>query len=309
LGIFSFFGIPNSCEIEYCAPPCLEDIQDAKDDYIAKIDKYNDEVENYIAAVSMQNQSKIDSSRSKAIYFRRSASKASYDVITHMMIDTLDYRPDSLITWLGYLDTYGAELMIAGEYASNNDFESALDVLESIAMSRELSPPQEKDLDNMITIYSLLDEKAIASLDYQDRSTLRSIAYANVGMSAGVARAVLSYYKEYVPLPYYVGQQIKFRTSEPASGQENKTTSDETKLKIYPNPAGNFVTITWDKSKFQPENIVVIDMYGHKISGLNKVLHPLTVMETIAWPDGIYWIIAQSRNGNIISGKVAIIRN
>ncbi|MBK9983761.1 MAG: PKD domain-containing protein [Saprospiraceae bacterium] len=309
LGITSSFGIQNSCEMEYCAPPCIEDIDDIKGNYFTNIDSLDAAVEVYNEAIILAIPEKIQAARSKAVFFRREASNDAYSVIIHLMIDTLDYNVDSLIRWYGYLDTYGADLMIAGEFVVKHHYDEALGFLETLSSRRILSSEQNIDLEYMENIYTMLATKNVTLLDNVDLSNLRSIAYSNIGMSAGVSRSILSIYKEFIPLPYYLGQQIKFRVSESESQHENKTTPNEEILKIYPSPAGDFVTITWDEEKFQPNFIFVVDMYGRKIQALDKKLQPLTVLETFDWPNGLYRVVAQSKEGNIISGKVIIIRN
>ncbi len=135
-------------------------------------------------------------------------------------------------------------------------------------------------------------------------SWLRYIAYTNVGMSSGVARAVLVHFREYIPLPYYAGPQIKFRSDEEAQEEDDLLGVKPEHLKIFPNPAGDFVSIEWDEDQFQPELLYVYNIYGQAVARYSDMpISGLTIPVT-EWDNGLYMVIAMSHNGKIMTGKL-----
>lgn len=309
IGIGKFEGDSNTCIVAYCAPPCIENVEDIKDDFINHINSYDVSLDNYLDALISENQSKIDTARSKALYYRRLSSSDAYTVLQHLMIDTLGYHTDSLIPWMGYLDTYGAEVMIAGEYASAGDFESALDVLETVSSRRDLSPAQTVDLEYLLEIYYLLEETPLQSISQTDRSFLRSIAYLNTGAASGVSRALLSSFGEYIPLPYYHGQQINFRNTLQDSSQTILFNDNKASLKIYPNPTSGDVMIEWEEREFNCISLNCYNIFGDKVLELNGKHSSPYSLSTDACTNGIHYIIALDSSGKTITGKFIVLKN
>lgn len=309
LGISDFQGDSNSCSIAYCALPCIEDIEDIKNDFLNHLDSYGINLDYYLDALISENLLKIDTARSRTLFYRRLSSADAYTVVQHLMIDTLEYNTDSLIRWMGYLDTYGAEVMIAGEYASAGDFESAVDVLETITARRDLTQAQSADLNNLLDIYYLLEEKSLESFTLSNRSFLRNIAYSNSGVASGVSRALLSSFGEYIPLPYYHGEQINFRNVAEDSSQTISFNVDQASLKIYPNPTSGDVIIEWEGREFNCVSLFVYNLFGEKIfEHKGDLIFPYP-LNTDACSNGMHWIIAMDAYGKTVSGKFILIRD
>lgn len=226
-----------------------------------------------------------------------------------MTLATQKSNHTSLISWMGHLDTYGAEVMIAGEYAAAGDFGSALDVLETIAVRRDLTPAQSVDLEYLLDIYYLLEEKPLESFSSSDRSLLRSIAYLNTGASSGVSRALLSSFKEYIPLPYYHGEQINFRSSSQETSQTVISGTKQNALKIYPNPTSGDVMVEWEDQEFICASLTVYSLFGEKVLELKSDFESPHPLDTNPLTHGMYWIIAMDSNGKIISGKFIVQKN
>lgn len=309
LGISDFQGDSNTCDIIYCAPPCIEDIEDIKNDFANHHVSFDINLDNYFDALLSEDQLKIDSARSQALYYRRLLSSDAYTVLQHLRIDTLEYNIDTLIKWMGYLDTYGAEVMIAGEYASIGDFVSALDVLETITARRNLSIAQSMDLEYLHGIYHLLNVTPLQSISPSDRSFLRNIAYLNTGVASGVSRALLSSFGEYIPLPYYHDEQINFRSSSQDSSQTVFPWINQNSLKLYPNPTSEDVTVEWDDQEFNCVSLFIYNLYGERVLDLKGDLKSPYLLDTNSLTNGMHWIISKNNNGKTISGKFIVQRN
>ena len=309
LNISDFEGDSNTCEVLYCALPCIEDITDIKEDFKNHFDDYEETLDNYLDALLSENLLKIDTARSRTLYYRRLSSRDAYTVLQHLMIDTLEYHTDSLITWMRHLNTYGTEVMIAGEYASTGDFESALDVLETVSARRDLSPAQSLDLEYLLDIYYLLEGKPLLSFSSPDRSFLRSIAYLNTGASSGVSRALLSSFGEYIPLPYYQGEQINLRSSSQDTSHTVFSRINQNALKIYPNPTSGDVMIEWDDKEFNCASLFIYNLFGVRVLDIKVGPKSPFLLDTNPFTNGMHWIIARDSHGKTISGKFIVQKN
>ena len=303
INISDFEGSANDCSTDYCAPPCIEVVEDVKDDFINHLDSFNINLDNYLNALISENQLQIDTSRSKALYYRRLSSRDAYIVLQHLMIDTLDYNKDTLIMWMEHLDTYGSEIMIAGEYASAGDFENAINVLETLAIRHDISQAQSVDLSYLLDIYYLLDEKPILSFSQADRSYLRNIAYLNTGAASGVSRAILSSFGEYIPLPYYHGEQINFRNATQDSTFTFFSATNHIPFKIYPNPTSGDIMIEWEDQGFICVKLFVYNLFGEKEFEVKGVPKSPYHLDTSPFVNGMHWVIAMDNSGKTISGK------
>ena len=199
--------------------------------------------------------------------------------------------------------------MIAGEYAAADDFDSALEVLETISARRDLSPAQWVDLDWLIDIYYLLEVTPLPSFTSQDRSFLRNIAYLNTGAASVVSRALLSSFGEYIPLPYYHGEQINFRNTTQDSTHTLFSETKDIPLKIYPNPTGGDVMIEWEGQEFNCVSLSVFNIFGEEVIGLKGDFKSPYSLSTSRCTNGMHWIIARDNQGKTISGKFIMQRS
>jgi hypothetical protein len=308
-GIEPNIGLINNCSSDICAPPCLEDIDSVKDDFYTHIGNYTSVIDDYLDALSSENQSKIDTARSRATYYHSLSEKDAFLVVQHLMIDTVGYSIDSLIKWFGNLDTYGSDIMIAGEYAAERDYESAKDVLETISSRRDLTFAQMMDVANLDSIYSILQDRPLKSFTSGDKVFLRNVAYANGGVASGVARALLSYFNEYIPLPYYSEDHIRFRSLDQDSTKTQLPFPDESKLKVYPNPSTGDIYVAWEETDFKCASLSIFNFSGEKELHLTGEFKSPVLVKTDKCSKGIHLVVAQNDSGKVIVGKVLFLQN
>lgn len=302
-------GLANECSPDFCAPPCHIDVDSVKDDFYTHFDDYTTTLDDYLDVLLSENQSKIDSAISKATYYHSRSQRDAFLVMQHLMIDTVGYNTDSLIKWFGNIDTYGSDIMIAGEYAAQNEFVSAIDVLETISSRRDLSIAQENDVTDLINIYSILENKSIMSFTPLDKTLLRNVAYNNGGVASGVARALLSYFKEYVPLPYYAEGRLRFRSTELDSTKIQFPSLDNSKLKIYPNPSTGDIYVTWQEPDFKGVSLSIYNFNGEKELHLTSEFNSPILVNTDKCSKGNHLVVVHSDGGKTLVGKVLFLQN
>ncbi|MGB4846935.1 MAG: PKD domain-containing protein [Saprospiraceae bacterium] len=301
----------NECEEDYCVPSCIVhgDIADAKDDFYILQSVIKQNVEDYWTAINEVDAETAEAKNLEALANTHQAFRTAYDIVSEMWRDTIDFDIDTLIKWYSHLNTYDSDLMIAGELAYQGRMGDALDFLDDLSMNRDLTPLQEKDLENVEIIYKMLDVTDIEDLLSAQKDTIRSIAQSDIGSSSGIARAILSSFGENHPLPYYMGESndppIRYRK------EDSKTQSKliESWMQIMPIPSSQFVTITWRKVEIVPGecSLSIVDMLGHKVHFENIQYGKMeTIFDVSTWIKGVYVAILRTDKG-VLESKIFVV--
>ena len=78
---------------------------------------------------------------------------------------------------------------------------------------------------------------------------------------------------------------------------------DEQNIQIYPNPATDLVTISFDETMSDdPFTFVIMDVTGRKMLAKESSSHKITV-DVSQWPSGVY-ALRMTRNGLSSSCKI-----
>ena len=134
-----------------------------------------------------------------------------------------------------------------------------------------------------------------------DRRTLRSISQSDIGISSGVARAVLSLYGEHYPLPYYLNDQnLRYRSSN-----ESEERSEGNNLSVVPNPTTLNASIVWSNTELSKGDLLIWDVNGNLI--LRDYIEsnkPLTI-DVSSFVAGIYFVVVYD-GGKYIQNKLVV---
>ncbi len=291
----------NSCEENYCDPPCLngQDITTNKNIYYRFIEHLDTAILNYNFAISQNDSIEANNQKLLASFYRGQAYRIARNIVNYCSLDTVNFNIDSLIAWYGNLNTFGGDIMIVRELASNNRIGDALDKLDEIESNRELSVPQEVDLSNIRNIYSILDTTDIYNLTIKEKSIIRNIAQSNIGISSGISRAILSYFNETYPIPYYLGAINNIAIEYRQDSSDNNLLFNP--LLVMPNPAKDFIYIqsneaVEESSEYQ---LFVANIYGQII--YSRSINSNELFESIKvdisnWSQGLYFVIVRDKN-------------
>lgn len=234
---------PNDCASTYCVPPCItqNDISSVKEDYYNSRNQSLQDIDDYWIAEGNSDFTLSSQKNLSAVYHTQVGSQKAYDLVQYFWHDTVNFNLDTLITWYGNLNTFASDVMIGTEIAYKDGFGDALDYLEDIPNNRDLTIEQENDLEQLITIYSILDTTEIPDLSKSQKNIMRSIAQNARGRSSCIASAVLNYFGENFPLPYFMGEVY----DPPLQRRGSEEVNAESSFTIQPMPANSTVTIKW----------------------------------------------------------------
>ncbi|MFQ6606020.1 MAG: T9SS type A sorting domain-containing protein [Fidelibacterota bacterium] len=296
-------NLPNCtdpCENPPCPEPAPNDVKSlfygnkqAWLSQLAALPYLTDEAE--IAAAEKE----IDS-------LRFEMDKGANWILSYYSLDTTAIEVDSIVTWLGLVETYPADLRLARHYFFSGDFD-AFDTLWAAIPSK----------------YNLTDSMYIVEYDGLDD------VYANVRpyVEAGTAldklpQSVLDslgYWATWCSEPGYLSQVLLWRnqvsvesdcsgglTGRVATQEQNEVESvPEKSFRIYPNPALHEITIETPDS-FEAGEAVIFSFQGNKV--LSRVLagtsNQLPVSDI---PPGLYLLEIHDSRGHFERFKVIII--
>jgi hypothetical protein len=131
----------------------------------------------------------------------------------------------------------------------------------------------------------------------------------NTGAASGMSSALLSSFGEYIPLPYYHGEHINFRSSSQDSSQTVFSGINQKSLKIYPNPTSGDIIIEWEDQEFNCVSLFVYNLFSEKTLELQGGPKSPYHLDTNTFDNGMHCIIARDTNGKTISGKFIVLRN
>ncbi|HLF65328.1 MAG TPA: T9SS type A sorting domain-containing protein [Saprospiraceae bacterium] len=178
-GIVSIIPGPiNSCAQAFCSPPCLSsnDLTDLRDEYF-------DQLENYEGFVSEEEWGKAASTKFLMDH-------ASLLMIQHYLIDSTSFHRDSLRAWYARVLTVSGDILLAKDYAAEEDYSTARQVLEDISSRFDLSAEVEDDIAVIDTIFGMLDARGIGGLTQGDVDDLIDFSDSK-GHASSIARSLL----------------------------------------------------------------------------------------------------------------------
>lgn len=300
----------NDCAINYCAPPCKspEEIELEKELYHEKKGEYQTALEEYDEAVSSGDPELAAEKAAEAGYYRRKMDEHAYMVTAHLLYDTLQFDQDSLYAWIGNLDSYEADLWLAGEYLAKGETARAFLVLDNAPSRFSLTEEETDDLNDIRDIFTILAEEAVHKLEADAIEDLEAIAETAGIYAPAKAQNILALHGRHYPPVYYLeGEEAGFRSQH--SQLETIALAESLKtLAARPNPAKDFVAFTWDVastetfadlSVFNPNGVLV---WQARLSNAE----PNAVWNTQSLPSGLYFYRLSPVDGSPESGKIII---
>ena len=215
---------------------------------------------------------------------------------------------DSLYAWIGNLDSYEADLWLAGEYLAKGETARAFLVLDNAPSRFSLTEEETDDLNDIRDIFTILAEEAVHKLEADAIEDLEAIAETAGIYAPAKAQNILALHGRHYPPVYYLeGEEAGFRSQH--SQLETIALAESLKtLAARPNPAKDFVAFTWDVastetfadlSVFNPNGVLV---WQARLSNAE----PNAVWNTQSLPSGLYFYRLSPVDGSPESGKIII---
>ena len=177
--------------------------------------------------------------------------------------------------WLRRFGTYGADILLAQDFAVTQEWVSAQRVLDMLPQKYELTNTEYDEIRTIQRIFELLETDGLVRLSDPSKSELDEIARDGTGIPRAMAQSILAYHGQHYP-PVYV--EVPAQTTE----ENSEEGSEGPKMTVSPNPADYNVNFDWSNFLVMEDQDVTIEI-SNKIGGLITILHPSKGVQTMEW--------------------------
>ncbi|MCX6233189.1 MAG: T9SS type A sorting domain-containing protein [Bacteroidetes bacterium] len=246
-------------------------------------------------------------------YWQQLRTRAKNQLVRKFLSDTNILNPyDSLIALHENETDLPSKYRLAFCYFNNDQPEEALDLLDEIPSTYELSTYQNavhQDYENYFSILKTMRDSAwsVEQLDSISVNTLHEIMNNGYPLIGGYARGLLvkgnfiDYTEQvYFPLNTKSYPEYHFTPHEVIVEKEDH-------LKLFPNPAWDYVIVYYNTSEYEINGkLLIYDVNGKLIKTmiLSNYLNQLTV-SLKNFPNGVYMISLFVGDNLIESEKIA----
>lgn len=298
----------------------VENPHSAKNETILEaIDERSEAMPEYMMADIMDGKKIIgEKERKESLlgYWQQEAARLSYEIAMEYLKDTIGVSLNSnLLTLYSQLNTLDGAYRIALLYVAQGNFTQSIAKLAEIGNNYKLGAKQLKahnDLGSYINILQNMQNNDITPEDIDSSTvvTLKQIMQNNDPVVSDFARGLLMkgkhiIYTETIATPQNLKTARVYNKEKPISLQDNPSY-----LKIFPNPADNFVIIEYRLEEKSDNDIIeIIDAVGNLIKRIaltdkiNQMTLPLDNFAT-----GTYLVTLLADGKKIETRKLAIVR-
>jgi hypothetical protein len=234
----------NTCEVTYCLEPCpvLADLNQMKTAFYQDKTDYLQAKSAYDAAILAADSPIAEQELLAMKIARMKMDKNSQIILRDIMTDTITYNPDTIITWLGNVERYETDLMLANYYMKLNQITEASAILNNASSKYNLLPSETSDLNLTISIYQLIQQNTLDGLNNIDLNTLKVIADdLSTPVSSSLAKSIVQHYGLKIYPPIYF---LPTNDENKRIGSGNKETI-KYEINVQPNPADDYIEFTW----------------------------------------------------------------
>jgi hypothetical protein len=248
---------------------------------------------------------------------------AAYEMIARISQngDSLNY--DTLRYWLGNIQTPFSDAQLAMSYIETGQPDSALAVLNRLDSSYVLLPsdtlqlyPLRRLLTNYLAYpvgqqdtfpgpdFTLLDSSDVANLNsYAGSKNQHLIATGCIRNIVNILYGGDYFTPPYLPIDSNGNERMRRLTN---SANDSATTAQEKHhIKVYPNPAGNYVI--FDAGTGIDGTLTIFDMYGRTLVQ-TRMNAQKQVLNTEDLENGIYLWQVRDNSGILDTGKIEIVK-
>lgn len=294
---------PNACISEYCEPPCKEvsELEAIKSEYYVRKNSL-------LLAQADYQANPTEGKMLEMAGHRQAMDDAAYMIVIHQLYDTTAYHLDTLLAWVGNMNSVDAELWLAREYFASGDTSTALQLLDNIPVKYNLSSEEQSDILNFRSITNLLAGQAVYNLNQATLAAIKNYDQAG-GNAGGWAQNMLTMYGAHYPPKYEFSPIIRERSlGEKATEPDDTRKASVNWLVVQPNPAQAYVHFHLQKPVENQNSLLLIrDLSGRAIQtfsipeGISS-----TTWNTGNNPPGIYFYQLLSNGLSLQTGKIII---
>jgi hypothetical protein len=290
--------------------------QSAKsDDILSTLDSRYEPMPDYMMAQILQGEKYLGAREffeARIQSWNQIRSKAKADLMREFLLDTNMISPlDSVITFLENETDLDSKYDLALAQWNNSDMIGALLTLNSIPSQFVLSEPQNINHENYLVYFEILQTLEDSNwqanqMDSISVSMLFDLKESGNSQLNSLARGLLvngGFYKytETTNFPYFT----KSSRILPDQNKEDLITTKEERLRLFPNPAGDYVIVSYSFDlTYKYGEIRLIDLKGNELrnyyikSGKDQI-----VIDLKAYPNGFYMISLNFKN-QVLESKI-----
>lgn len=238
---------------------------------------------------------------------RRSLDRIGDTILLHHALDTNGVQIDSMLLWLGHLDSYDADMALTRYYFFQRDFSASEDISKNIAEQYDLGGAALTEFEDIMAVLesvrpSLESEISVDTLPGAVLDTLEVHWGTTCSAAGALARNLL----------YRNGRHLyaDCNTSEarPSASRSDKVTrSSGSGIKIFPNPADQ--TLTLERNYAHTESLLRLTHVGTGRVVLERIIQPQESnlsLDISALPPGVYAALVVENSAIVIQCKLVI---
>jgi len=289
------------------------------DELMNKLDERYDPLPDYMKAQILQGRSILsirEETEAGLARFKAKKARAFNEIIRHYRRDTLNPQSsaDSILMMYQNENQLWAKYALAFEYMNIEDTTNAITTLDSIPSNFELTLAQNTEYLNYLDYFEIIiglmaGNKTVYEADSSDIAELYSIMdNSSANVHALVRNLLIAIDTLTYQEPYIFPDLLK---SSEAYDEYWKILNTEMLkyLKIYPNPAHDYIIIDYSFEYYKKSLIEITDINGIYIKTIEiKNETNQLVIDTRKWNSGLYIATLKSNQKFIESVKFSIIK-
>jgi hypothetical protein len=297
---------PNTCESDYCLPPCRDkgEWQDIRLEYDAKRSLHTIAETEMKAALATGNDAMAQQKATLAASYRLRMDELSNILSLHMAFDTTTYSIDSVRVWWQKMDSPVSDMVVARDHLAKGQSSAAFAVLDALPTKYSLSEGELAELNDYRAVMEIMQGEAAVGLSKDKLKQLLEHANNAKGISAAWAKNILTVNGyHFPPQPKPLGD------SERNQKEEIKFQKSDLYL-VSPNPAREQVRfVRNDATIGLIWSAIVTDVTGRIVwrSPVNSDTSNI-VWQTGNAQSGIYFYNIQDASGLTQSGRIILAK-
>jgi hypothetical protein len=256
---------------------------------------------------TLTNSVQIQSEAISINTLRRNLDQLGNKIILHHALDTVGAGKDSVLVWLGHLDTYDADMQLAQHHFFSGNFSAANNLLNTLPnqynLGGDVLEAHHQTISVLSTVYPALSQNmAVNALPEPVLDTLEIHWGTHCSGAGALARSLL--YQNSRRL--YADCNATEERDAP-SGKTVKSVREEQDnlIAISPNPANQTLQIT-RSTGVKGAQLRIVGLIGTVHEYLIPEGQITTVFSTVQLPNGLYTVVLVEE-GKVVARQKLII--
>jgi hypothetical protein len=226
------------------------------------------------------------------------------------LTDTVNnYNTDSLLALLGREEYINAQYQKAFVYLASEDYQAFDQLVSSLASFHDGSEYRTSQYDEYDTFFEIIrdmleNNKSYSELENSQKTDLENLADNGEFLPAAYARAILIKEKE----GYSYQEPVILPVVNPQRIRNVQPDNPHSKLKVFPNPASNYLVAEFETIVGNTSKLVVTDISGKIVLEVElEATSTEKVIDCSRWSDGIYQVSLLNNDVVVESVKLSIV--